>query len=300
MRRAHPFVTKRPAAGSRIPGPPANTPRRMLRQLGRQTQGCSSGTASHGKPARTGSLPSLIVPLLHLPRVPVECEGSLLASFCADREKGSGAVSPVAIVWPCPLAVDAYLAAGRDVGFPRPVLPVVCRAAGVLVGVPALCPGGGPLPEDLRAPAAVRAVRGEPCAAGVHAGLAAGYGRDRRRGGHAGGRRRVRGPPGRGKGGGAIYDRPRLGPPVPGSRRGAGAAFAARADRVAPAGGDRRGGRGQAHRPGTGGTGPADRCPGARAPGRVVAHLLAGHHRPVAAGVAQGRAAGADARAAGR
>jgi hypothetical protein len=27
---------------------------------------------------------------------------------CADREKGSEAVSPVAIVWPCPLAVDAY------------------------------------------------------------------------------------------------------------------------------------------------------------------------------------------------
>ena len=29
---------------------------------------------------------------------------------CAGREKGSGAVSPVAIVWPCPLAVDAYAA----------------------------------------------------------------------------------------------------------------------------------------------------------------------------------------------
>ena len=81
----------------------------------------------------------------------VEREGSLLASFCADREKGSGAVSPVAIVWPCPLAVDAYAAAGRDVGIPAPGLPVVCRAAGVLVGLPALCPGGGPVPEDLRA-----------------------------------------------------------------------------------------------------------------------------------------------------
>ena len=64
------------------------------------------------------------------PRVPVECEGSLLASFCADREKGSGAVSPVAIVWPCPLAVDAYVAAGRDVGFPRPSCP---SCAGPLV-----------------------------------------------------------------------------------------------------------------------------------------------------------------------
>jgi hypothetical protein len=26
---------------------------------------------------------------------------------CADREKGSEAVSPVAIAWPCPPAVDA-------------------------------------------------------------------------------------------------------------------------------------------------------------------------------------------------
>jgi hypothetical protein len=29
----------------------------------------------------------------------------------------------VAIVWPCPLAVDAYAAAGRQVGFPRPDCP---------------------------------------------------------------------------------------------------------------------------------------------------------------------------------
>jgi hypothetical protein len=29
----------------------------------------------------------------------------------------------VAIVWPCPLAVDAYAAAGRDMGFPRPDCP---------------------------------------------------------------------------------------------------------------------------------------------------------------------------------
>src|SRR2546430_2189147 len=61
---------------------------------------------------------------------PVEREGSLLASFCADREKGSEAVSPVAIVWPCPLAVDAYVAAGRGVGFPRPDCP---SCAGPLV-----------------------------------------------------------------------------------------------------------------------------------------------------------------------
>src|SRR6266480_2253091 len=62
--------------------------------------------------------------------VPVEREGSLLASFCADREKGSEAVSPVAIVWPCPLAVDAYVAAGRGVEFPRPGCP---SCAGPLV-----------------------------------------------------------------------------------------------------------------------------------------------------------------------
>src|SRR3974390_527165 len=49
--------------------------------------------------------------------------GSLLASFCADREKGSEAVSPVAIVWPCPLPVDAYVAAGSQVEFPRPDCP---------------------------------------------------------------------------------------------------------------------------------------------------------------------------------
>jgi hypothetical protein len=37
----------------------------------------------------------------------------------------------------------------------------------------------------------------------------------------------VRGPPGRGKGGGAIYDRPRLGPLVPARAAELGAAFAA-------------------------------------------------------------------------
>ena len=36
----------------------------------------------------------------------------------------------MAIVWPCPLAVDAYVAAGRDVEFPRPACP---SCAGPLV-----------------------------------------------------------------------------------------------------------------------------------------------------------------------
>jgi Domain of unknown function (DUF6431) len=51
-------------------------------------------------------------------------DGSLLASFSADREKGSWAVlSPVVMVWPCPLTVDAYVRAGREVGFPCPECP---------------------------------------------------------------------------------------------------------------------------------------------------------------------------------
>jgi hypothetical protein len=48
-------------------------------------------------------------------------------SFGCGREKGSEAVSPVAIVWPCPLPVDAYAAAGRDVEFPRPDCPACAR-----------------------------------------------------------------------------------------------------------------------------------------------------------------------------
>src|SRR5258705_1456806 len=54
---------------------------------------------------------------------PLECEGSLLAFVWPRREKGSEAVSPVAMVWPCPLPVDAYAEAGRLAGFPRPACP---------------------------------------------------------------------------------------------------------------------------------------------------------------------------------
>src|SRR6266567_1936210 len=39
-----------------------------------------------------------------------------------------------------------------------PGVPVVRRVAGVMVWLPALCPGGGRLAEDLRAQAAVRAL----------------------------------------------------------------------------------------------------------------------------------------------
>src|SRR5258705_8632584 len=61
---------------------------------------------------------------------PLECEGSLLAFVWPRREKGSEAVSPVAMVWPCPLPVDAYAEAGRQAGFPRPDCP---SCAGPLV-----------------------------------------------------------------------------------------------------------------------------------------------------------------------
>jgi hypothetical protein len=57
---------------------------------------------------------------------------------CAAREMGSGAVSPVAIVWPCPLAVDAYAWAGRDLGFPHPDCP---SCAGPLVFWPVYAAG---------------------------------------------------------------------------------------------------------------------------------------------------------------
>ena len=46
----------------------------------------------------------------------------------------------MAIVWPCPLSVDAYAAAGRDVEFPRPDCPECAFGDDVLVGISAPCP----------------------------------------------------------------------------------------------------------------------------------------------------------------
>src|SRR5262245_61316398 len=61
-----------------------------------------------------------------------ERDGSLLAFVLATvAGRDPGAVSPVAMVWPCPLPVDAYVAAGRQVEFPRPACPA-CRAPMVL------------------------------------------------------------------------------------------------------------------------------------------------------------------------
>ncbi|MGE5290867.1 MAG: DUF6431 domain-containing protein [Micromonosporaceae bacterium] len=63
--------------------------------------------------------------------VPVERDGSLLASFAPIAGREPEAVSRlVAMVWPCPLAVDAYVAAGREVEFPGPDCP---SCAGPLV-----------------------------------------------------------------------------------------------------------------------------------------------------------------------
>jgi Domain of unknown function (DUF6431) len=74
-------------------------------------------------PGRAGAGQDRGVPFL-------EREGSLLAFVWSRREKGSEAVSPVAMVWPCPLPVDAYAEAGRQAGFPRPACP---SCAGPLV-----------------------------------------------------------------------------------------------------------------------------------------------------------------------
>ena len=43
-------------------------------------------------------------------------------------------LSPVAIVWPCPLTVDVYVAAGRAVEFPRLDCPSCARRMGLWSG----------------------------------------------------------------------------------------------------------------------------------------------------------------------
>ncbi len=129
----------------------------------------------------------------------------------------------MAIVWPCPLTVDAYAAAGREVEFPRPACPSCAgpmvfwsgyrrcvREAGRCrkIFVPRLRCGPCGVSHALL-PAFTLAWRLD--AAEIIGAVVA-----------RGGRRRVRGPPGGGTGGGAVYDRARLGPPVPGPRPGAG------------------------------------------------------------------------------
>src|SRR5258705_13645061 len=115
---------------------------------------------------------------------PLECEGSLLAFVWPRREKGSEAVSPGGHGMAVPAPGRCLCGGGPAGRVPAPGLSLVRGAAGVLVGVPALRPRGRALRADLHPAAAVRAVPGDPrAAAGVCAGLAAGYGRGDRRGG---------------------------------------------------------------------------------------------------------------------
>src|ERR1035441_4217517 len=161
-------------------------------------------------------------------------------------------------------------------GVPAPGLPVVRRAAGVLVGVSAVCPGGRPVPEDLRGAAALRALPGDSCpAAGVRAGLAAGCGRGDRDGDRRGRRRRGRGPAAGGGGwGGPLEDGAGVGGAVRRPRSGT-------RGRVRGAGG--RAGRGGD--PPAGGSGPVR---GGRGPGRGF--LGVGASRRAAGGAAGGAA----------
>ena len=129
----------------------------------------------------------------------------------------------MSMVWPCPLTVDAYASLGRAVRVPRPECPscsspvvfwsgywrhvrrrererkifiprVRCRACGVTHAL---------------LPAFVLVRRLDAAEPG-------------RRGDRAGRGWRVRGPPGGGRGGGAVYDGAGLGPPVHSTGRGAG------------------------------------------------------------------------------
>src|SRR6266852_5169621 len=110
---------------------------------------------------------------------PPEREGSLPASFGTD----AGRDPRRCVARGHRMAVPAdgrCLRGGRPwCGVPAAGLPVVRQADGVVVGLLAVPPGGGAVPEDLRAAGALRVLPGQSCpAAGVRAGLAAGYGRD--------------------------------------------------------------------------------------------------------------------------
>src|SRR5438552_1290225 len=189
------------------------------------------------------------------------------------------------MVWPCPLPVDAYVAAGRAVEFPRPAGPA-CRAPMVLwagywrhvraagrcrkIFVPRLRCGPCRVSHALL-PAFVLAWRLD-VAETVGAVIAE-------------------------VAGGGCGVRPaaaRQAVPYTTAR-----GWVRRFGRRARGGGDRRGGRAEADRGRARGAGPADRRARPRAPRRVVPPLLAGHDRPVAAGVAQGRAGRAAALAPG-
>ena len=52
------------------------------------------------------------------------------------REKGSGAVPPAAIVWPCPLAVDAHAAVTPPAGAGRFALTAIGAAFAAAASLP--------------------------------------------------------------------------------------------------------------------------------------------------------------------
>src|SRR5438034_10492787 len=91
-----------------------------------------------------------------LGRPPLEREGSLLA-FVWPRSRGGirgGVARGHGMAVPaCGRCVCGGWPPG---GVPAPGLPVVPGSDGVLVWLPAACPGSGTLPEDLRPAAAVR------------------------------------------------------------------------------------------------------------------------------------------------
>src|SRR5207244_11488957 len=95
-----------------------------------------------------------------------EREGSLLASFHADRGEGSGGGVARGHRMAVPAAGRCGCGSWPEGGGPPPGLPVVRQAAGVLVWLvaafPVGTPGGWAVPEALGARGAVRLVAWQP------------------------------------------------------------------------------------------------------------------------------------------
>ena len=95
------------------------------------------------------------------------------------------------MVWPCPLSVDAYVAAGREVEFPRPGCPSCGGRLVLWSGYRRHVRVAGRCQRIFVPRLRCAGCRVTSCAAaGVRAGLAAGRSRGRRRGNRAGSWRR--------------------------------------------------------------------------------------------------------------
>ena len=90
-------------------------------------------------------------------RPPLSVRDPFSPSFGHGREKGSEAVSPVTVVWPCPLPAGAYAAAGRGVVVPSPDCPSCAGPMTFWSGYRRYLRGGRPVPEHLRAEGPLRA-----------------------------------------------------------------------------------------------------------------------------------------------